>query len=54
MEAVAIVQEADAARQLAVVGVEPLGGCPENFARALNGEIERVAEAVEIAGLNPQ
>jgi tripartite-type tricarboxylate transporter receptor subunit TctC len=54
MEAVAIVQEADAGRQLAVVGVEPFGGGPENFARALNGEIERVAKAAQIAGLNPQ
>jgi tripartite-type tricarboxylate transporter receptor subunit TctC len=53
-EGIAIVEEPDVARQLAVVGVEPLGGGPDDFARALQGEREVVAKAVQFAGLNPQ
>jgi tripartite-type tricarboxylate transporter receptor subunit TctC len=48
-EASAIVKEPDVIKQLAVVGVEPTGGGPEEFGRALNGEIERVAKVVKAA-----
>ena len=53
-EAIAIVKEPDSVRQLAVVGVEPVGGGPEEFARALKGEIERVAKVPAAAGFRPQ
>jgi len=54
MEAVAIVEEPDAVRQLAVIGVESFGGGQEDFARALKGEIGVVAKAVQLVGLSPQ
>jgi tripartite-type tricarboxylate transporter receptor subunit TctC len=49
MEATAIVQELDVIKQLAVVGVEPRGGGPEEFDRALKGETERIAKVVKSA-----
>jgi tripartite-type tricarboxylate transporter receptor subunit TctC len=53
-EAVAIVKEPDAIRQLAVVGVEPAGGGADDFGRALKAESERVAKVVQSAGLKLQ
>ena len=50
-EATAIVKEPDVIKALAVVGVEPTGGGPEEFDRALKGEIERVAKVVKAAGI---
>jgi len=50
-EATAIVKEPEIVKQLAVVGVEPTGGGPEEFGRALQGEIERVAKVVKAAGI---
>jgi tripartite-type tricarboxylate transporter receptor subunit TctC len=53
-ETVAIVKEPDAVQQLAVVGVEPAGAGPDEFRRALKDETERVATAVQAAGIKPQ
>jgi hypothetical protein len=39
------VQEPDVIKQLAVVGVEPRGGDPNEFDRALKGETERIAKS---------
>jgi tripartite-type tricarboxylate transporter receptor subunit TctC len=50
-ESTAIVKEPDVIKQMAVVGVEPVGGGPEIFARALRGESERVAKVVRIANI---
>ena len=50
-EATAIVKEPDIVKALAVVGVEPTGGGPQEFGRALQGEIERVAKVVKTAGI---
>ncbi len=50
-EALAAVKEPDVIRQLAVVGVEPAGAGPEDFAAALQAETRRVAETVEAAGI---
>jgi len=50
-EATAIVKEPEIVKALAVVGVEPTGGGPEEFGRALQGEIERVAKVVKTAGI---
>jgi len=50
-EAMAIVKEPDVVRQLAVVGVEPVGGGPDDFGRALKGEIERVSKVIQAAGI---
>jgi tripartite-type tricarboxylate transporter receptor subunit TctC len=49
VEATVIVQEADVIKQLAIVGVEPRGGGPEEFDRALKGETERIAKVVKSA-----
>jgi tripartite-type tricarboxylate transporter receptor subunit TctC len=53
-EAVAVVQERELIRQLAVVGVEPAGAGPQDFAAALQAETHRVAEAVRAAGIKPK
>jgi tripartite-type tricarboxylate transporter receptor subunit TctC len=50
-EAIAIVKEPEVIKQLAVVGVEPVGGGPDDFRRALDGEIDRVAKVVQAAGI---
>jgi tripartite-type tricarboxylate transporter receptor subunit TctC len=50
-EATATVKEPEVIRALAVVGVESTGGGPEEFGRALQGEIERVAKVVKAAGI---
>jgi tripartite-type tricarboxylate transporter receptor subunit TctC len=47
----AIVKEPDVISQLAVVGVEPRGGGPEEFDRALKDEFERVGKVVKAAGI---
>jgi tripartite-type tricarboxylate transporter receptor subunit TctC len=53
-EAVAVVNEPDTVRQLAVVGVESVGAGPGDFGQALNREIERVAVAIAAAGVKPE
>ncbi len=50
-ETSAIVKEADVIKQLAVVGVEPRGGGPEEFDRVLKDEIKRVGQVVKTAGI---
>ena len=51
MEATAVVMEPDVIKQLAVLGVEPKGGGPNEFDRALKGETERVAKVVKTANI---
>ena len=53
-EATEIVKEADAVQRLAVVGVEPEPGGPDDLDRALNNESARVAKVVQTAGIKPQ
>ena len=50
-EASAIVKEPDVINQLAVVGVEPKGGGPEEFDRVLRDEIKRVGRVVKTVGI---
>ena len=50
-EANAIVNEPDVITQFAVVGIEPRGGGPEEFHRALKDEFERVGRVVKAAGI---
>jgi tripartite-type tricarboxylate transporter receptor subunit TctC len=50
-EATAVVKEPEVIKQLAVVGVEPIGGDAAEFRRLLDGEIERVAKVVKAAGI---
>ncbi len=50
-EACAIVKEPDVIKQLAIVGVEPKGGGPEEFDRVLKDEIKRVGQVVKTAGI---
>ncbi len=50
-EAMAIVKEPEVIKQLAKVGVEPIGGDAAEFRKLLDGEIERVAKVVKAAGI---
>jgi tripartite-type tricarboxylate transporter receptor subunit TctC len=50
-EVIAIVKEPEVIKQLAVVGVEPKGGGPDEFDRAIKGETERVAKVVKMVGI---
>jgi tripartite-type tricarboxylate transporter receptor subunit TctC len=50
-ETSAIVKEPDIISQFAAVGVEPRGGGPEEFDRALKDEFERVGKVVKTAGI---
>jgi tripartite-type tricarboxylate transporter receptor subunit TctC len=53
-EAVAAVAEPEIVRRLMAVGIEPAAGGPEDFARTLKSETDRVAQVVEAAGLKPE
>lgn len=50
-EAMAIVKEPDVIKQLAKVGVEPIGGGAAEFRKLLDGEIDRVAKVVKAANI---
>lgn len=50
-EATAIVKEPDVIKQLVTVGVEPTGGGPDEFGRALRGETERVGKVIQATGI---
>ena len=51
---VAVVSEPEVVRQLAVVGVEPAGAGPQEFASTLRAETQRATEAVRAAGIKPK
>ena len=53
-EAGAAAKTAEAGKQFATAGIEPVGTGSDEFNKALNGEIERVAAAVKAAGIKPQ
>jgi len=53
-EAGASVLDHDVIGQLKAVGLEPVGGGPEEFDRALKSEIERVAAVVRAAGIRAE
>lgn len=50
-EALAVVKEPEVIKQLAVVGVEPAGAGPDDFALVLQAETKRAAAAVQAAGI---
>jgi tripartite-type tricarboxylate transporter receptor subunit TctC len=50
-EAIAIVKEPEVIKQLAKVGVEPVGGGAAEFRKPLDGEIDRVAKVVKAANI---
>jgi tripartite-type tricarboxylate transporter receptor subunit TctC len=50
-EAIAIVKEPEVIKQLAKVGVEPVGGGAAEFRKLLDGEIDRVAKVVKAANI---
>lgn len=50
----AIVKTPKAAREFAVVGLEPEGGGPDEFARALKTESRRIAVVIKEANIEPQ
>ncbi len=50
-EAIVIAKETEVIKQLAKVGVEPIGGGAAEFRKLLDGEIDRVAKVVKAAGI---
>ena len=53
-EAVAVVKQPDTVQRLAAAGIEAVGGGPDDYARAIKGENERVAKVVQAAGIKPE
>jgi tripartite-type tricarboxylate transporter receptor subunit TctC len=53
-EAVAVVKMPETVRQLGSAGIDAVGGGPDDYARAIKGENERVAKAVQAAGIKPE
>lgn len=53
-ESLAVVKLPEAAKQLAVAGIEPVGLGPQEYACAIAAENERVKKVVESAGLKPE
>ena len=50
----AVVKESDMASQLALFGMEPVGGGPEEFAKINQHEVDTITKVVESAGLKPR
>jgi len=50
-EVVAIAKAPDAQAAMAAAGIDPVGGGPEDYARAIASENERMAKAIDAAGL---
>ena len=53
-EAIEVLKEPEIVRALSVVGVEPVGLGPQDYAQALKDETARVADVMRIAGIKPQ
>ncbi len=53
-ETIAITKQPDAIAAMAAAGIDPVGGGPEDYVRAIANENERMAAAVKAAGLKPE
>lgn len=53
-EVIAVTKQPDAIAAMAAAGIDPVGGGPEDYARAIAGENERFAKAVKAADLKPE
>lgn len=53
-EVIAVTRQADAIAAMAAAGIDPVGGGPEDYARAIASENERFAKAVKAANLKPE
>jgi len=53
-EVVAITKQPDTISAMAVAGIDPVGGGPEDYARAIASENERYAKAIKAADLKPE
>jgi len=53
-EAIAITKQPEAIQAMAVAGIEPVGGGPDDYARAIADENERFAKAIRAANLKPE
>ena len=53
-EIAVIVKQPDVVKQFATAGIEPLGLGPADYAKAMQGEIDRVNDVVKVAGIKPQ
>ncbi len=50
----AITKQPDAIQAMVVAGIDPVGGGPEDYAKAIAGENERFAVAIKAANLKPE
>ena len=50
----AVSKDPEVIKKLAVAGIEAVGAGPEDYARAIKGEAERVTKAVQTAGIKPE
>ena len=53
-EAIAVTKQPDAIQALTIAGIEPVGGDPDDYARAIANENERFAKAIRAANLKPE
>jgi tripartite-type tricarboxylate transporter receptor subunit TctC len=53
-ETIAVTKQPDAIAAMSAAGIEPVGGGPEDYARAIANENERMAKAVKVADLKPE
>lgn len=53
-EAIAVTKQPDAIQAMAVAGIEPVGGGPDDYARAIANENERFAKAIRATNLKPE
>jgi tripartite-type tricarboxylate transporter receptor subunit TctC len=53
-EVIAVTKQPDTIAALATAGIDPIGGGPEEYARAIAGENERYAKAIKAADLKPE
>jgi tripartite-type tricarboxylate transporter receptor subunit TctC len=53
-EVIAVTKQPDAIAAMAAAGIDPVGGSPDDYARAIAGENDRYAKAIKAADLKPE
>ena len=49
-----VVRSSETGQALDTAGVEPVGSKPAEYAKAMQGEIERLSKAIKVAGIKPE
>lgn len=53
-EAAVVAKDPEVVKKLGAAGIEAVGTGPEDYARAIKGEVERVTKTVQAAGIKPE